>query len=275
MLVGTPWQSLREYCEPDYYKGDVFYESPTSLPHTVYCWKAHHRKTQKLFVFKAIHRSQIDHLDEELKLMQQFKDRDMEHPNLVKVYDVIYKDGSDWVFYQMEYCEGESLRYYLNGEPIDFSRSLTVIELMLKGLSCLYKKGLIHRDLKPDNTFFLKDGTPKIGDYGLVKSQRWLTYLSTAGTRDYQAPEMRDKANASLRAKRDHRCDIYSVGVIFCEMLTGQSPPFDDTIKKQLKSIGCSPNVPEIVMKAMVSDPDKRFQSADDFLNALAEALPF
>lgn len=266
MSLSYPWQSLSdEYFEPDTSAGDVLYQAPTTYPPRVFCWKAHHRYNQKTFIFKSIHTSQIDNLKQELKTMGYFKE--INHPHLAQVYNIIHPQGSEWVHYQMEYCEGESLSYHLR-DKILWERSFEIIQAVLAGLFYLHHhpKRLVHRDLKPANIFFCKDGSPKIGDYGLVRSQKWLTYLSSAGTPAYRAPEMRDKASFSLRNKRDHRCDIYSVGVILWEMLSGDEPPLPTNAPRPEKIL---PSIWEVIIKATEPDPDKRFQTSQEFQKAL------
>ena len=167
--------------------------------------------------------------------------------------------------YQMEYCEGKSLSYYLK-QPMPEKRCLELIREILEGLDYLHQHYLVHRDIKPDNIFFCKDGNLKIGDFGLVKSQKWLTSLSTVGTPGYWAPEMQLDASPELRAKRNHRADLYSVGVILWQMISNKYPPLS-TQKEPPK--GIRTGLWEIILKATEPEPDKRFQSAREFLTKL------
>lgn len=261
-MASEPWQSLTDdYFEPD--ETDVIYDAPNKRPKLVYCWKANHRYNQTTFILKSIHTSQIDNLNDELKLMRYFIKLD--HLHLTRVYDVIHSKGSEWVHYQMEYCEGKSLSYYLK-QPMPEKRCLELIREILEGLDYLHQHYLVHRDIKPDNIFFCKDGTLKIGDFGLVKSQRWLTGLSTVGTPGYWAPEMQLDAGPELRAKRNHRADLYSVGVILWQMISNKYPPFS-AHKEPPKGIRAG--LWELILKATEPEPDKRFQSARDFLTEL------
>ncbi|HLD36512.1 MAG TPA: serine/threonine-protein kinase, partial [Planctomycetota bacterium] len=210
-----------------------------------------------------IHTSQIDNLNEELKLTRYFTKLD--HPHLTRVYDVIHPRGSEWIHYQMEYCEAKSLSYYLKEQLLE-KRCLELIRQILEGLDYLHQNYLVHRDIKPDNIFFCKDGILKVGDYGLVKSQKWVTSLSTVGTPGYWAPEMQPDAGSELRAKRNHRADLYSVGIILRQMVSGKYPPFSAQ-KEPPKGIRAG--LWDIILKATDSEPDKRFQSARDFFAAL------
>ena len=147
-------------------------------------------------------------------------------------------------------CWGEDLRDTIKVKA-DPKIALEIIKQVLEGLGELHKKVGAHRDIKPEN-IFIKNGVAKLGDYGLVKSQRLITKLTTiAGTRDYMAPEI-------LEGKSyDHRCDIYSTGVVLRELLTGEQPPFT----------GDAPD--EIVSKAMAKEPKDRFQTAEEFIDVL------
>ena len=265
-MVSEPWQSLTDdYFEPD--ETDVIYDAPNKRPKLVYCWKANHRYNQKTFILKSIHTSQIDNLNDELKLMRYFIKLD--HPHLTHVYDVIHSKGSEWVHYQMEYCEGKSLSYYLK-QPMPEKRCLELIREILEGLDYLHQHYLVHRDIKPDNIFFCKDGNLKIGDFGLVKSQRWLTSLSTVGTPGYWAPEMHFDAAPELRAKRDHRADLYSVGIILWQMISDKQPPIPDIERIAVpKSNTLAFKLWKIIHTATAPNPDERFQSARDFLTKL------
>ncbi|MEK7309222.1 MAG: serine/threonine-protein kinase [Planctomycetota bacterium] len=261
-MANEPWKSLTDdYFEPD--ETDIIYDAPNKRPKLVYCWRAHHRHNQKTFVFKSIHTSQIDNLNEELKLTRFFTKLD--HPHLTHVYDVIHPRGSEWIHYQMEYCEAKSLSYYLK-EPLPEKRCLELIRQILEGLDYLHQNYLVHRDIKPDNIFFCKDGILKVGDYGLVKSQKWVTSLSAVGTPGYWAPEMQPDASPELHGKRNHRADLYSVGIILRQMVSGKYPPF--SAQKEPPK-GVRPGLWDIILKATDSEPDKRFQSARDFFAAL------
>jgi serine/threonine protein kinase len=142
-----------------------------------------------------------------------------------------------------------------------------IVKQVLSGLKELHKYKLIHRDINPNN-IYIKDtdsgAIAKIGDYGLVKSQRWHTSLSTGGTFPYMAPEMLEEGK-----ERDYRCDIYSVGAVLYELLTWQRPPIGAVSEKPPEGLPLSDNLWQIIRVALSHLPEKRYQSVDEFLKAL------
>jgi len=241
------WKKIAGYSKPS----KVFRTNHEN----VLCWKTNRKEDRKPVVIKLFERDIIEESAAELKAAQSI--HGIDHPNLIKILDV-GEDDDIGVYYVME-CWGKDLRDTIQIKP-DPKIALEIIKQVLEGLGELHKKVGAHRDIKPEN-IFLKGNQVKIGDYGLVKSQRYVTQLTTiAGTRDYMAPEVLDGK------PYDHRCDIYSAGVVLRELISGETPPFTQEYKP--------PNITHnafwlVIKKAMAENPDGRFQIVDDFIKAL------
>ncbi|NTV38938.1 MAG: serine/threonine protein kinase, partial [Demequinaceae bacterium] len=142
------------------------------------------------------------------------------HPGLVRVYDQ-GTDG-DLSYLTMEYVDGENLRTRLNHEAtLTVGESLGMIEAILDALSAAHRLGLVHRDVKPENVLIDEDGRPKLADFGLARAVTEVTSTSTGtvmGTVAYLAPELVQRGEA------DARTDIYAVGIMLFEALTGRQP---------------------------------------------------
>ncbi len=142
------------------------------------------------------------------------------HPGLVRVYDQ-GTDG-DLSYLTMEYVDGENLRTRLNHEStLTVGESLAMIEAILDALSAAHRLGLVHRDVKPENVLIDEDGRPKLADFGLARAVTEVTSTSTGtvmGTVAYLAPELVQRGEA------DARTDVYAVGIMLFEALTGRQP---------------------------------------------------
>lgn len=207
------------------------------------------------------------------------------HENIIDVVDVgISQEGDPYLV--MEYLEGESLADMLaRVGPVSIEAACGVMEPALLALSAAHAKGIVHRDLKPDNIFLVfRDGGPpkvKLIDFGISKVAGGADKLtrtgSVMGTPAYMAPEQA-RGDADL----DHRADVYAMGVILYEMLTGALPFPGDTFasimariltEKPLPPLEVRPDFPRvvepIVMKALEKDPAARYQSAAELLAAL------
>ncbi len=200
----------------------------------------------------------------------------LSHPNIVKVYDVSFGDRIQYIV--MEYVDGITLKDYISKQKdIRWNDALYFITQILKALQHAHEKGIIHRDIKPHNIMLLKDGTIKVTDFGIAKFARNETRTMTEkaiGSVHYIAPE---QARGDLT---DAKADIYSVGVMLYEMLTGKLPfEADNAVSVAIMQLQTDPKplreinekipegLEEITLKAMQKDPDKRYKSAEQMLN--------
>ena len=213
------------------------------------------------------------------------------HKNIIEVFDVgVSPQGEP--FLVMEYLEGESLAGLLKRVgPLSLGAACAVMEPVLQALQAAHRKGIVHRDLKPDNIFLAyQEGEPpvvKIIDFGISKftqgdPDKWRTRTGAVmGTPAYMSPEQA-RGSAGL----DHRTDLYSMGTILFEMLTGALPYAGTNFAEYLAAMLVDePRAPQsvyadfpseaepIVLKALAKNPDQRFQNATEMLDALT-ALP-
>lgn len=223
-----------------------------------------------------------------LKAVQNYEDielrgsshcMNLKSPHLVSIFDVRHSERGD-PFVIMEYVSGPSLRELLDDSPegLGPQKSAWFIREIAKAVSLLHDNGIVHRDLKPHNVFF-EDGYVMIGDYSLSKvitTSHRSGHTLTVGTVHYMAPEI------SL-GRYDRTVDIYAMGVLLYEMLTGK-PPFlgesmgEVLMKHMSQEVDVSslpPSFAAVVQKAMARDPETRYQSADEMVEALfgAEAV--
>ena len=198
----------------------------------------------------------------------------LSHPNIVSVYDV--SRGGDTEYIVMELIDGITLKQYMEKRgQLNWRESLHFITQIMRGLSHAHSRGIVHRDIKPQNIMVLRDGSVKVADFGIAcleNSAQTLTQ-EALGSVHYISPEQ-------ARGDRiDARSDIYSAGVVLYEMLTGRLPFEGDSAVsvaiQHLSSIPLAPreinpDIPEqlelICMKAMASDIDRRYASADDMI---------
>ena len=217
-----------------------------------------------------------------LKAVQNYEDielrgsthcMNLKSPHLVSIFDVRHSERGD-PFVIMEYVSGPSLRELLDDSPegLGPEKSAWFIREIAKAVSLLHDNGIVHRDLKPHNVFF-EDGYVMVGDYSLSKvitTSHRSGHTLTVGTVHYMAPEI------SL-GRYDHTVDIYAMGVLLYEMLTGK-PPFlgesmGEVLMKHMSQEVDVSSLPQpfaaVVQKAMARDPDARYQSADEMVEAL------
>jgi len=203
----------------------------------------------------------------------------LNHPNITTVYDFVETDEHEFI--AMEFVEGESLDKILEAKQFDVAEAIPLVLQLLDGLEAAHRKGITHRDLKASNIMLDADGRLKIMDFGLAKFAQgsMLTQLgSTVGTAAYMSPEQ------ARGEETDHRTDIYSVGVVVYQLLTGKIPfphahqlailySVVNEAPKPPRDLNLSipPAVEAIVLKAMAKNPDERFQSCAEMAESLLE----
>ena len=199
----------------------------------------------------------------------------LSHPNIVAVYDVSGCDGVEYIV--MELIDGITLRQYLKKRgAISWKEAVHFAKQIAKALSHAHQRGIVHRDIKPQNIMLLRDGTIKVADFGIAALEDERQDSNEAiGSIHYIAPEQ------ARGNDPDARSDIYSLGVVMYEMLAGVKPFTGDSINeiaaKHLEPpvpiSEYTPDVPEelerIVEKAMDPDIEERYQSADKLYDAL------
>ena len=195
----------------------------------------------------------------------------LSHPNIVSVYDV--SKGGDIEYIVMELIDGITLKQYMEKRgQLNWRESLHFITQIMRGLSHAHSRGIVHRDIKPQNVMVLRDGSVKVADFGIACLENAAQTLTqeALGSVHYISPEQ-------ARGDRiDARSDIYSAGVVLYEMLTGRLPFEGDSAVsvaiQHLSSVPLAPrevnpDIPEqlelICMKAMAPDLEKRYPSAD------------
>lgn len=200
----------------------------------------------------------------------------LSHPNIVSIYDVV--DEGDIHFIVMELVEGITLKSYITKKGrLDVKEAIGIAIQVAQGIEAAHEQHIIHRDIKPQNMLISMDGKVKVADFGIARAVSSQTMNSTVvGSVHYISPEQ-------ARGDRiDARSDIYSAGVVLYEMLTGRLPFEGDSAVsvaiQHLSSVPLAPrdidpDIPEplelICMKAMNSDPDKRYPTADAILEDL------
>ena len=201
----------------------------------------------------------------------------LSHPNIVSVYDV--SKGGDIEYIVMELIDGITLKQYMEKRGrLNWRESLHFITQIMRGLSHAHSRGIVHRDIKPQNIMVLRDGSVKVADFGIAcleNSAQTLTQ-EALGSVHYISPEQ------ARGDRTDARSDIYSAGVVLYEMLAGRLPFEGDSAVsvaiQHLSSIPLpprevNPEIPEqlelICMKAMAPDIDRRYSSADEMIQDL------
>ena len=199
----------------------------------------------------------------------------LSHPNIVKVYDVSFGDLIQYIV--MEYIEGITLKEYIEQRgSLRWKDAVHFTIQILKGLQHAHDKGIVHRDVKPQNIMVLPDGTIKVTDFGIARfarsDQRTITDKAI-GSVHYISPEQ------ARGEKTDEKSDIYSLGVILYEMITGQMPfQAESAVSVAIMQLQREPKTPteingsipmgleQITMHAMQKTPERRYQSAAEML---------
>ena len=206
----------------------------------------------------------------------------LSHPNIVKVYDVSFGERLQYIV--MEYIDGITLKEYIEQQQdIKWKEAVHFTVQILRALQHAHDKGIVHRDIKPQNIMLLPDGTIKVTDFGIARFSRNEIRATSAtdkaiGSVHYISPE---QARGDIT---DEKADIYSTGVMLYEMLTGRLPfEADSAVSVAIMQLQSEPKQPreinpsipegleEITIKAMQKDPAKRYQSAAEMLYDIDE----
>lgn len=204
----------------------------------------------------------------------------LEHPAIVPVYDVGEENGQP--YYVMRYMSGGSLRRWIRNGKMSLQDTADIIERIALGLEYAHRKGIVHRDLTPDNILFDNHNNPYITDFSLAKliadTFRTNSNNGFIGTPEYISPEQAQSLPV------DHRTDIYGLGVITYEMLTGRKPyeavdPMGVLVKHVSEPVpdilnvnpDLPPEIDAIIKKAMAKNRNDRYESAVDFARALTK----
>lgn len=182
----------------------------------------------------------------------------LHHPNIVTLYDFGEVEGR--FFLLMEFVDGVTLRQLYRTRKLSATEALNVVQHICDALQYARQQNIVHCDIKPENILLDKNGAVKIADFGIAKMVGAEETLpageeTVVGTPQYMSPEQREKPQAV-----DHRSDIYSLGVVFYEMLTGELPGKDFQLPSRKVSIDV--RLDEIVLRALEREPERRYQHA-------------
>ena len=246
-------------------------------------WSAEDAMLHRTVALKFLH----DRFGQDAQFVERFRREaqsaaGLQHPNVVGVYDRGEHEGRHWI--AMEYVEGASLKDLII-RGLSVAEAVEIVRQILAGAKFAHERGIVHRDLKPHNVMVDPDGRARVTDFGIARAgASEITQTgSVLGTAQYLSPEQAQ--GFEVGAPSDH----YSVGVILYEALTGRVPfEGESAVAIAMKQVTEPPRPPSelnpqvspaldaVVLRALAKDPANRFQSADEFLEALnaAEADP-
>ena len=187
----------------------------------------------------------------------------LKHARIVVIHD-FGQTSAGHLYFVMEYIDGTDLRRILRGPGLEPEQALAIVGQLCDALQAAHQMGIVHRDIKPENVLVTSDGYVKLADFGLAQPPReeGATMLTGThvilGTPSYMAPEQSAGA-----AKADPRSDIFSLGVMFYEMLTGHRP--HGVFDPPSQAVQLDARIDEVVLKALQSEPERRYQSVVEF----------
>lgn len=206
----------------------------------------------------------------------------LEHQNIVPVYD--YGEQDDLPYLVMRHMSGGSLQDRMKGKKYALEEAIKVLKPIASALDYAHEKGVIHRDVKPGNILFDEKDAPFLSDFGIVRlaeSTASFTGSSVIGTPAYMSPEQIEGGT-----DLDGRSDIYSLGIVVYELLTGEVPYKGDTPTQQLmkhvlepvprisdKLENIDPAIELVITRGLSKSPDERFSSAEEFISAMQQAM--
>lgn len=227
-------------------------------------FKARQKKLDRLVALKVVsatgEQAHVTHPDRFLREARTLAK--LSHPNIVPVFDVERTDR--FIYLVMEFIEGDNLRGLMKRSALTIESVLRIVSQTCEALEYAHTKGIIHRDIKPENILINRDGFVKIVDFGLAKinegAQRESNLTGTQqimGTPNYMSPEQ-----IECTREVDHRSDIYSLGVVFYEMLTGELPIGHFEPPSVIR--GNHQPLDPVVLKALQKRPEQRYQKISD-----------
>jgi len=256
-------------------------------------YKAYDKKLDRVVALKLLPTEYISQQDRRRRFLQEARAASaLNHPHILTVYEVGEDDGKPYI--AMEYVEGETLRQKIRSRALQIKETIDIAIQIAEGLAKAHEAGIIHRDLKPENLMIRRDGYAKILDFGLAKlvarreralaadsAEKTLLRVDTEsgtllGTVNYMSPEQ------LLGQRVDLRCDIFSFGVVLCEMLTGTCPFVNknriDTMHAILHEEPRLPassktelpdDIHRILAKALAKTPKDRYQTVTELAKEL------
>jgi serine/threonine protein kinase len=245
-------------------------------------FRAHDRLLERTVALKILHEQYtrdedyVERFRREARAVAQ-----LAHPNIVTVIDRGEQEGRQFIVF--EYIDGENLKELSNRGPLDAREAIRLALQVARALSFAHERGLVHRDVKPQNVLLNEDGQAKVTDFGIARSLdvHGVTQTGTVlGTSDYIAPEQ------ARGQKVDPKTDIYSLGVVLYELLSGEVPfPGDNFVAVAMRHVNeptpsvsdrrpdCPPRLDLAIQRAMSKDPEDRFESMGDFVIELEACL--
>jgi tetratricopeptide (TPR) repeat protein len=246
-------------------------------------FKAYHPALDRYVAIKVLHPA----FKEDPNFLARFQREarivaKLEHSHIVPVYD--FSEHKDMAYLVMRYVEGETLKVHLTGEPLAPERTLEILKSVAKALAYAHEQGVLHRDIKPSNVMLTPEGGIFLTDFGLARmaqsGESTLSQDMMIGTPQYMSPEQ------AKGEEVDERTDIYSLGVVLFEMLTGRVPfsadtpyavvhdhiytplPLPTTIKPDI-----SPALERVLLKALAKEKDDRYQKVTELALAFEDAV--
>lgn len=200
-------------------------------------YKAHHPALGRTVLIKKLHQKLVNDADIRERFIREAQlSAQISHPNIVEVFD--FKASPEATYLVLEYVLGKNLTELISKEPFPQEVALSITLEILKGLSFAHEKGIIHRDIKPDNILISEEGQVKVSDFGLafIEGAHTLTRQGmVVGTPAYMSPEQ------AAGKKVDYRSDIFSAGITLFEMLTGVNIYRSDTLTECIRKIISEP----------------------------------
>ena len=246
-------------------------------------YRAHDRLLDRKVALKVLHQQYTDDAEHVGRFRHEARAvATLSHPNIVTVIDRGEHDGRQFIV--LEYVDGENLKQLIQRGPVPVATALELAIQISQGLAFAHQQGLVHRDVKPQNVLLNGDGQAKVTDFGIARSldvQHGMTQTGTVlGTSDYIAPEQ------AQGQRVDEHTDVYSLGVVLYELLTGEVPfPGENFVAVAMRHINepppsirdrrpdVSPRLEAAVQRAMAKDARDRFPTMADFRRELEACL--